>query len=273
MVHRSAIWVYERFTLEDVMKMHACLAMGLAGLVGGVAQAQIATINGSGSVAGNGNSGFGGVIGPGSMAVTTLPDGTANMTLTRGTGGHFDFTAVYIDSVAGGIANTSALSDTGDPGRAGLSGTGFGGELSDLGFATGFEADFGLTIDTGFSGIFDIVNDPNNFGFVAAVSTDGTRDPNDATFNVSFNLSDIGLTAGDSFTFVASYLNSGNAFRSGEFIGSNDAGPFPADPNIGQNAYQLSDNSFVLVNTTPVPEPASLALLGLAAPVMLRRRR
>ncbi|MEM6749848.1 MAG: PEP-CTERM sorting domain-containing protein [Planctomycetota bacterium] len=253
--------------------MRSTVAILAAGLAAGAAHGQIATVNGSGTVNGNGNSGFGGVIGPGSLFIETLADGTVNMTLTRGAGGHFDFTGVYIDSLAGGIANTTALTDIGDPGRAGLSGSGFGGELSDLGFATGFEADFGLTIDTGFSGIFNLVSDPSNFGFVAAVSTDGARDANDPDFNVSFNLSDIGLSAGDSFKVLATYLNSGNAFRSGEFIGSLDAGPFPADPNIGQNAYQLSDDSFILVNSTPVPEPASLALLALAAPAVLRRRR
>jgi hypothetical protein len=235
------------------------------------ASAQVATVNGSGSVNGNGNAGFGGVIGTGSLQIETLGDGTVNMTVTRGAGGWFDLGAMYIDSVVGGVSNTSSLSDLGDGGRAGLSGSGFGGEHSDLGFGANFAADYGITWETAFSGIFDLTSDSSNFGFVAAVSADGARDANDASFSISFNMSDIGLNAGDSFRVVMTYLNSGNAFRSGEFIGSDDTGPFANDPNIGQTAYQLGDEDYILVNT--VPAPGAFALLGMGGLVAGRRRR
>jgi len=236
----------------------------------GTASAQIATVNGTGSVNGNGNTGFGGVIGPGSLDIETLADGTVNMTLNH-PGDHFDFTAMYIDSLAGGISNTSSLSDTADGGRAGLSGLGFGGETSDLGFGSDFAADFGVTWEAAFSGIFDLTSDTTNFGFVASAGTDASRDATDAAWNISFNMSDIGLSAGDSFKVVASYLNSGNAFRSGEFIGADDIGPFPADPNIGQNAWDLGIEDYILVNS--VPAPGAMALLGLGGLAGVRRRR
>ena len=236
----------------------------------GTATAQVATVNGTGSVAGNGSTSFGGVIGTGSLDIETLADGTVNMTLNH-PGDHFDFTAMYIDSVVGGVSNTSALSDTADGGRAGLSGLGFGGETSDLGFASGFGADFGVSWESAFSGIFDLNSDPSNFGFVSGVITDSARDASDSAWNISFNMSDIGLSAGDSFKVVASYLNNGNAFRSGEFIGADDTGPFPADPNIGQNAWDLGDEDFILVNS--VPAPGALALLGLGGLVSVRRSR
>lgn len=233
------------------------------------ASAQVATVNGTGTVNGNGNTGFGGVIGTGSLQIETLGDGTVNMTLNHGS--HFDFTAMYIDSVAGGISNTSALSDTGDGGRAGLSGTGFGGEMSDLGFGAGFEADYGITWEAAFSGVFDLTSDTSNFGFVTTAITDGARDANDAAWNISFNMSDIGLAAGDSFKVVASYLNNGNAYRSGEFIGADDTGPFPDGGNIGNNAWDLGAEDFILVNS--VPAPGAMALLGLGGLVSVRRRR
>ena len=252
------------------MKKSAFVAFSMCAAAG-LASAQVATVNGSGTVNGNGNAGFGGVIGTGSLMIETLGDGTVNMTLFRGAGGHFDLSAMYIDSVAGGVSNTSFLNDLGDGGRAGLSGSGFGGEFSDLGFAAGFEADFGITWETAFSGIFDLNSDNSNFGFVAAVSTDAARDANDASFSISFNMSDIGLSAGDSFSVVVSYLNSGNAFRSGEFIGADDTGPFANDPNIGQTAYQLGAEDFILVNS--VPAPGAMALLGLGGLMAGRRRR
>lgn len=245
------------------------LALALAA---GTASAQLATIDGSGTVNGNGNSGFGGVIGTGSLNVTTAADGTVTMSLARGNGGFFDLAVIYIDSLAGGITNTSQINDTQDGGRAGISGNGFGGQTSDLGFASGFGADYGITMESAFSGIFDLNSgNPANLGFVAGVSTDAGRNAQSASFNIAFNLSQIGLAAGDSFRLVVTYLNSGNAFRSGEFIGSAAAGPFAAGSNIGQNPFNLGSNDFILVNS--VPAPGTLALLGLGGLAAARRRR
>ncbi|MEQ8770714.1 MAG: PEP-CTERM sorting domain-containing protein [Phycisphaerales bacterium] len=254
--------------------MKAVVAGALVALAG-AAGAQTITINGSGSAAGNGNSGFGGVIGTGSMDIVTLADGTVNITLNRGASEHFNATVIYIDSLAGGVTNTSVLTDTADGGRAGISGQGFGGETSDLGFASGFGADFAISYETAFGGLFSIGADPTNHGFVAAVGGDFGGQPGtssaDASFLISFNMADIGLAAGDSFSMVATYLNNGNAFRSGEFIGSTATGPFPNDPNIGQAAFDLGDDDYILVNS--VPAPGTAALLGLGGLAAVRRRR
>lgn len=257
------------------MSVTRALFVVLAGAsMAGTSYGAYATINGSGTVGGNGNTGFGGVIGTGSLYVETFGDGTVNMTLTRGAGEFFDLAAMYVDSVSGGITNTSALTDTGgggDAGRAGLSGQGFGGELSDLGFAPGFGADYGITWEAAYSGLFDLVNTPSNFAFVAGVITDGSRSSSDASWHISFNMSQIGIAPGDSFKLLVSYLNSSNAYRSGEFIGADDTGPFPADPNIGNNSWDLQTDDFILVNSVPSPGPIALGLLGgLAA---IRRRR
>ena len=69
---------------------------------------------------GNGATGFGGPIGNGNLAITD--DGT-NITFTLNNAGGFsgnDF-VLYIDSVAGGFADTSAFSDNGDGGRESVS--------------------------------------------------------------------------------------------------------------------------------------------------------
>ncbi|MEM7623951.1 MAG: hypothetical protein AAF235_12205 [Planctomycetota bacterium] len=236
-----------------------------------LAAAQIATIDGTGTASGNGNGGFGGVIGTGSLDVETLADGTVNITLNTGAGSLNDRAVIYIDSVAGGFSSTNALSDTGDDGRRAISGNGANGESSDLGFAPGFEADFAVTYEVAFSGLWDLQSDPANFAAPISIGTDAMRTAADASFGVSFNLADIGLTAGDSFTLVATYLNSGNAFRSGELIGSAASGPFPADPNIGQNGFSLGQDDFVLVNS--IPAPGGVALLGFAGLAVSRRRR
>ncbi|MAY74029.1 MAG: hypothetical protein CMJ31_04745 [Phycisphaerae bacterium] len=246
--------------------IRATVALALAA---GLAQGQLATINGSGTVNGNGNAGFGGEIGNGSLTVETLADGTVNLTLNHGSDSTFDNVGIYVDSVAGGINDTTGLTDSQDNGRGILSG---GNGVSDLGFAAGFNADYGITFDQFFSGIFGLTPaDPANLDFVAGIGTDMSRSPEDAVWTASFNLSQIGLTAGDSFTFVLTYGNGGN-YRSGEFIGANpDQGSYPDGGNIGANFFQLGDNDYVLVNS--VPAPGALALLGLGGLTATRRRR
>ncbi|MEL6741192.1 MAG: hypothetical protein AAFP26_11105 [Planctomycetota bacterium] len=254
--------------------MKICVTIAALCAAAGMASAQVATINGSGNVAGNGNSGFGGVIGTGSMDIETLGDGTVNLTLTRGASGHFNNTVIYFDTTGGGVSNTSVLTDTGggsfDGGRAAISGSGGNGLNADLGFGANFAAEFAISYETGFGGMFSIGADPTNHGFVTTVFGGGA-DANDATFTMSFNMSDLGLAAGDSFKMVATYLNAFDGFRSGEFIGANDTGPFPADPNIGQNEWILGDEDFILVNS--VPSPGALGALGLGGLLAARRRR
>ena len=71
--------------------------------------------------AGNGNTGFGGPIGLGSLSLTD--DGTTlTGTFTKGTGSFSDVLVLYIDSGAGGFSSTSGFADTGDGLRKAISG-------------------------------------------------------------------------------------------------------------------------------------------------------
>src|SRR2546430_3999637 len=70
---------------------------------------------------GNGNSGFGGPIGQGSLTLTD--DGTTvSGTLTRGAGNFNDALVLYVDSVPGGFSDTSGFNDGGDGLRRAISG-------------------------------------------------------------------------------------------------------------------------------------------------------
>lgn len=284
--------------------MRAAAVLAAAGLAG-IASGQIATINGTGSVAGNGNSGFGDPIGSGSLGIETLADGTVNISVTTGTGFFNDTLVLYIDSVAGGLSNTSGMNSTGSVSEASISGNGFGGEFNNLGFAAGFGADFALNFeandgfDSNFSGLVEIASGALNFQSTDGANTvggagsfnystdlpnpgagdnteDGRTSSPGSVLTASFNLADIGLSAGDSFKIVGTYLNPTNAFRSGEFFGVAQNSGFAADANIGNNTFgtgdfQLADNDFILVNS--IPSPAGAAALGLAGLVGLRRRR
>src|SRR2546421_6307396 len=85
---------------------------------------------------GNGNSGFGGPIGLGSLTLTdngTTVSGTVN----KGANGFNDVLVLYIDSQAGGFSDTSGFADSG-PGdglRKAISGFDGGGNRSLLTFS------------------------------------------------------------------------------------------------------------------------------------------
>src|SRR5438874_12940091 len=70
---------------------------------------------------GNGNSGFSGPIGLGSLTLTdngTTVSGTVN----KGPNGFNDVLVIYLDSVGGGFSDTSGFADGGDGLRKAISG-------------------------------------------------------------------------------------------------------------------------------------------------------
>src|SRR5436190_1855897 len=94
---------------------------------------------------GNGNSGFGGPIGLGSLTLTdngTTVSGTVN----KGPNGFNDVLVIYIDSVAGGFANTSGFADGADGLRRAISGFDGGGNRSLMTFASGFLPDYAIAL-------------------------------------------------------------------------------------------------------------------------------
>jgi hypothetical protein len=248
------------------------LAVVAAASFAGVSHAAPTTVNVTGTTNGIGN-GFGNVFGTESSIDITVAGSTVTMVFNQGSGGFFNGNVVYIDSIAGGVASTTPLTDTADGGRSIASGN--NGSNNDITFAPGFEADFAISMENTFAGLFDIATDPTNFGFVAGVGTtnfDGDAATKPRT--IQFDLSQIGIAAGDSFKFISNYFNAGNGFRSDEFHGvaeSTIAGQRAASPNVGDNPVVLASGDFNTVNT--IPEPGSLALLGLGTLLIARRRR
>lgn len=213
------------------------------------------------SYAGNGNDGFGGVI----SSLDINDDGTdITFTLHRGPGSLNDAFVLYIDSVSGvsgGAGSTAGFTDTGDPLRRAISGFD-GSSRSTVHFSSGFGTDFALGLEGGFAGLW-AVSTGGSHGFVA-VANAAPGGTSQASYAMTVSLASLGLAPGDSFDFVATYLNPNNAYRSDEGIGDG----LPSD-NPGH-----SDVSFTGFRTyTTVPEPAVALLGSLGLLALLRRRK
>lgn len=214
---------------------------------------------------GNGNGGFGGVFSGSNALELTQNDSVINATLARGAGGFNDAMVFYLDTASGGFANTGTFDDTGDGLRRAISGFD-GTNRSTVNFATGFDADFAIAMDQNFAGLWSL-SGTGSHTFVADLNLSPAGTTTSLTYDFDFNLASIGLAPGDSFDFVGTYLNAGNAFRSDEAFGDGIAAGNPGNTAI----------TFTSANTvvTAVPEPSSFALVAIcggAAYVMRRRK-
>lgn len=213
---------------------------------------------------GNGNTGFGGAVGLGSLDVTDNGT-TITLTLNRGAGPFNDGLAIYIDSAVGGFADTSGFFDNGDSGRSVVSGN--NGGQSVVTFASGFAPEYAVSIQNGYASLFQLANGvANSFTWITGSSQSGVN--NSATYSLSFTLSDIGLTpgAGQSINLFGTYT-SDTGYRSTEAVAGDATGTQGSNP--------FTQASFVTYMTTPVPEPSSMVLAGsgLVLLYLIRRRR
>jgi hypothetical protein len=222
---------------------------------------------------GNGNTGFGGPVGLGSL---TLSDNgtTITGTFTPGTSGFGgNGLVLYIDSGPGGFASTAGFTDTSDGNRSEISGLNGGNpaDQSVLTFQSGFAPNYAIALSPGgaenFGGIWTLVNG-GTFPFDGSANLTPTSS-GASSYTFSIPVTDIGLTpdSGQSFTLFGTYI-SDTGFRSTEAIAGNDTG------TQGWNPFTQTGDATYTIESVPEPSAAALAgLSGLAALFAWKRKQ
>jgi hypothetical protein len=218
---------------------------------------------------GNGMSGFGGPVGLGSLTLTdngTTVFGQVN----KGPNGFNDVLVLYINSVAGGFADTSGFADGADGLRKAISGFDGGANRSLMTFGGGFLPDYAIALgpaSDNFGGLWGLANGgPNSLGFINSMNLNPVANNNSPTYTFSFNVSDIGIApnSGATFELFGTYI-SNSGFRSDEAVAGNDVGAQGWNPFL-QTAFA----SYTIV---PEPSAAAVLLVGLSGFVLIRRRQ
>jgi hypothetical protein len=234
----------------------------LASLISGIALTSQSAL-----YPGNGGTGFGGTIGLASLSLTD--DGTTVFgQINKGTGGFNDVLVLYIDSTAGGFADTSGFADGADGLRKAISGFDGAANRSVMTFAGGFSPDYAIALgpaSDNFGGLWQLANGgANSLNFISSVNLNPTGTSGSATYTFSFNVSQIGLAPNSAATFrlFGTYI-SNTGFRSDEALPGTDTG------SQGWNPFTQTQ----FASYTIVPEPSLAALLGLGASALLGFRR
>src|SRR5437660_351675 len=209
------------------------------------------------SYSGNGDAGFGGAIGGSTLSLSD--NGTTIIgTLKKGAGNFNDVLVLYIDSVSGGISETSGLADGADGLRKAISGFDGAANRSLLIFASGFLPDYAIALgpaSDSYGGLWQLANGAaNSLVFKTSVNLTPVGNPGTApVYTFSFKFSDIGLAPSEKFMIVGTYV-SNTGFRSGEAIAGNFRG------SQGWTPFIQSSNAVYGVPEVTIARPATAGL-------------
>lgn len=223
--------------------------------------------------AGNGQSGFGGVLGTGNLALTDNGT-TLSITFTKGSSNFNDSLVIYFDSKAGGLASLPSFGEAGSPDYGRRSVVNEYGSGIDS-FGPSFGADFAFVLSPNKTRALYELNsvNPNLLNVPQIPTVSNFTSVTAATYSFDLTIANLGITpnSGASFKFVATYLNPVDGAGSDATFRSNEAIGYSSGTNPGYTGISFTSSQAY----TTVPEPATWALLagGLTTVMVFRRRR
>ena len=192
------------------------------------------------------NSGFANVIGSGAkLHVDSDSLGNLNFGLVTGGGNLNDIAVIYIDSTSGGFTRTTNFTDVADAHRAAISGRGTGGGQSAITFAPTFAADYAIAFNGTYAGLWQLANNGSHT-WIAAITKTLAGTPQNWELS-GLTMSQLGLTVGGSFRYIATLINASNGYRSDEFQG------------VAASTVTLLKNGIMSANINPGTNPVTLA--------------
>lgn len=178
---------------------------------------------------GNGNTGFGDIIGNSSLEISEDGDDITFSWNGNSLDGANAF-VIYIDSKTGGLTDLSGVNDTGNGGDA--TRRAVSAPNSNIFFPPGFEVNYAISATGDNINVFEVLEGDANFsmGFIANFS----RTQGGDSFNITLTRGQLGIGSSDpiEFKIIGTVLNQSNSFRSNEAFGD-----FEGDDgsNVGEN--------------------------------------
>ena len=229
---------------------------------------------------GNGNTGFNGAVGNGTLSVTNDAAGAYVFSFTLG-GQQTDFggndLVIYIDTGSGGGIGTSTagLTDTNDGGREAASEYN-GTARSTLAFGTLLSPQFALDLSVNNANVYQLLNG-GTFGFNGGQTIGGTSQ-NGVTYASTTSNGNTILTETVPATQIGLMANTAATLKlvgiqvSETGFSSNEA-TVAVTGNSGYNNTETISDVNTFVATVPEPSTWGMALLGLGGLIVLQRRR
>mgnify|MGYP000728277682 CR=1 FL=1 len=168
------------------------------------------TIHAQVSYTGNGNTSFGDVVGNGGLNISDNGT-TISFSFTKGGGNLNNHMVIYIDSKSGGFSDTSLFTDSADGGRRAVSGFD-GTNRSTVNFPAGFTADYAISMEQNFAGLFELTNSGSHT-FVASANLSPTGTTTATTYTFDIDFTEIGTTAVENFNACECLLQCKHAWN------------------------------------------------------------
>ena len=176
---------------------------------------------------------------------------------------------LYLDTKPGGFTDTSLFSDNGDGARTAISGFNAGNSSRTVvNFSPGFGADYAISIQNSFIGVYQLVaggNNSLNYLFGQAQSGNSLASSYSITMTAA-QLSQLNLVAGDATFYLVGSLISTTAYRSNETFGPSVTIPGDSSGNAGFSNQQTFQGS---LHDIMIPEPGTASVLGLAMVMLM----